>query len=129
MGPQLSDKQREEIWYVLSSVFVDTEVNYWRIAARLNEIGADIFQLKEIFFEEVAPVLGLNAMSTIPVEWVAFMKDDVHKAIREKLASIHKSPFAWYRYKAFLLYCRWRFKNEWKSIVAALEKRRSFQNG
>lgn len=126
MEHQLSDKQREEIWYALSDAFVDNEVDYEYIADRVKDI--DIPQLKEIFFKEVAPVCGPNGMSTVPVVWAGFMKEDLIPSIRSYLRKIKFSPSAWYRYIVFVYFCKWYFKDEWESIVAALEKRRQNQS-
>jgi hypothetical protein len=115
---ELTDARREEVWEALSDVFVDNEIDYKCIASRVADI--EISKLKEIFFNEVAPVCGPNLMMAIPVIWAGFNKKALSEDIREKLTLIRHSLIAWLRYKGFVFFCRWYFKNEWKEIVAAI---------
>jgi predicted phosphoadenosine phosphosulfate sulfurtransferase len=118
MGTQLTDNRREEVWHILSDAFLDTEISYWRIARRLE--GIEISQVEKIFFSEVAPICGVNGLSTIPLHWACFNKEDLVKAIRDKLATIQHSPIALIRYKFFVKFCRWFYKDIWDGIAAKL---------
>ena len=118
-GPgSLSDARREEVWVVLSDIFVDNEVDYEWIASEVADVNPDL--LEEIFFKEVAPYCGPNLMSAIPAIWDFFDPDELVSGIREKLAKTKKSWIANLRYKCFVPLCRLHFKYAWKKLSARL---------
>ena len=120
---QLSEERREAVWFTLSDLLVDTEISLWRIASRVEDI--DIHQLEKIFFGEVALVCGVNGLSTIPLMWDCFDRDELIIAIRQKLDLIRRSSFARFRHKIFEIYCRRRYKDLWDDFVKAWEKRKT----
>jgi hypothetical protein len=126
MENTLNDARREEIWLALSDVFVDTEVNYGYIARRITDI--DLHQLEEIFFTEVAPYCGPNLMTAIPEVWDCFYPDDLISGIQGKLKKCQNSILARLRYKGFVLFCRWYFRDIWKELVGELAERKRNAN-
>jgi hypothetical protein len=119
MADTLSDERREDIWEALSEAFIDNEVDYAFIARKVA--GVDPVRLEEIFFTEVAPYCGPNLMTPIPPVWAGFSRKPLIEGIREKLEQIRRFPIAWMKYQGFVVFCRWYFRKEWRTIAAELE--------
>jgi predicted phosphoadenosine phosphosulfate sulfurtransferase len=122
MDGRISDAQRQAIWEGLSDVFVDNEINYDYIAWKVGDVAINL--LEEIFFNEVAPVCGPNAMEVIPPVWACFDPEDLAKCIREMQMRNQKSLFARLKHRIAVKFYRLRFGGYWKEVVAELEKRR-----
>lgn len=73
----ISEKEKERrqaVWMALSEFYLDTELSegeIYRIAAIFSQSGYTIEELKEINYDEVAPVVSPNLMSTAGV-WSGF---------------------------------------------------------
>lgn len=120
MADTLSDERREAIWEALSDAFVDSETDYRYIASRVADVSP--IDLEEIFFTEVAPHCGSNLMSPIPPVWTGFERAELAKGIRAMLGDTRNSWIARLRYKGFVAYCRWHFRNEWQAIAGQLRQ-------
>ncbi|MDR1424831.1 MAG: hypothetical protein LBI92_09575 [Azoarcus sp.] len=114
----LTETKREDIWEALSDAFVDTDVDYDSIAARISDV--EPAQLEHIFFSEVAPVCGYNLMSPAPSEWIGFDREELFKMIREMQERNKNSAIAQIRHKLFVRFCRWNFRGFWRSISTRL---------
>jgi hypothetical protein len=118
----MSNARREEIWYVLSDVFVDNEVDYSYIAGKI--VDEDINQLKEIFFTEVALFCTPNLMTAIPPIWEGFSRQPLIDGIHKELKRFQSTPFARLQHKLFVMFYRWRFADYWKNIERELKNRK-----
>ncbi|WP_211464762.1 DUF7079 family protein [Collimonas silvisoli] len=118
MGNKLTDAEREKIWYVLSDVFVDSDVDFPYIARNLRSF--DMEQIKEIFFREVAPICGVNLMTVIPPIWSGFSEDEVRQDIRGMLKKREDSFIFRVRNDVFVAFCRWYFRSYWKEVEDVL---------
>ena len=75
-------KLRKPVWVAFSDLFLDTDVTliYSDIAQVCADSEYSAAELKEILFEEVAPVVSGNLMS-IAGEWAGFNEDWLVKQI------------------------------------------------
>lgn len=127
MANTLSDERREEVWGALSEVFVDNEIDFALIASQVADV--DLFELEQIFFNEVAPHCGPNLMSAIPPVWSGFDCNELASGIRTMQARNRSSLLARLRHKGFVAYCRRYFRHEWEALAAALTKRSHYPHG
>lgn len=74
-----------ELWVALSDLFVDTEVDYKRIARVIR--GCSIEEVEFALFQRVAPVCVANMLTPAPPVWWYF---DEGKLIEEIEALIEK---------------------------------------
>ncbi len=112
-------QSRQRIRLILSHVFVDTEVDYQSIAAELGT--ADHQLLKNIFFEEVAPVCYPNLRTPVPPVWTMFDSQWLQAEIDNRLARRRSSAFAAMKDRLFSCYLRIALSEEWKQIEAELK--------
>ena len=112
------DQDHAKIRLVLSQVFVDTEIDYRAIAAQLGT--ADCRLLKEIFFEEVAPVCYPNLRAPVPPVWTIFDAQWLQAEIENRLARRRRSACAAIKDKILSGYLRLAFFEEWKRLEAEL---------
>lgn len=120
MENKLKKSEREKIWMAFSDAFVHNEVDYNNIASRI--CGFNLDQLEENIFREVAPYCGVNLMSVIPVVWDFFLKEDVFWNINKMLEKSKHSFIFRIRNDAFIAICRWKFRDDWNLIKAALSE-------
>jgi hypothetical protein len=122
MDGRISDARRKEIWVGLSDVFVDNETDYDYISRKVGDINID--QLKEIFFNDVAPICGPNLMTVIPPIWYPFDKDELANDIREMQERNRNSLIARIKHKLAVAFYHLRFAGYWRDVVIELKKRR-----
>lgn len=95
--------KRKPIWLALSEFYLDTELNeadFKRIAEILKESGYSFRELKQINYEEVAPVVSPNTL-TVAGEWSGFdeewlIEEIVKKINQEKRNSIFNKIYKKY---------------------------------
>jgi hypothetical protein len=114
MESTLTEQQREDVWEALSDAFIDNEVHYEFIARRIA--GIPKTELREIFFNEVAPQCGPNLLATIPPIWAGFDRESLAKCIREMLQSNRRSLWARFKYRITVALFRRRFRRVWERI-------------
>ena len=112
------DKKRVEIWVALSDLFCDTEPDYYYIAGAVK--GNTIDNLKNIFFEEVAPVCGPNLMTTIPPVWSGFNEEQLVDGITEMLERNGRSFVARALHATTSLFMRFWFRSLWRETEERL---------
>jgi hypothetical protein len=124
MDDTISNERYEEIWLGLSDVFVDNETNYDFINREVGDVS--FTRLKEIFFNDVAPICGINFLvGPVPPVWSGFDKDELAKEIREMHNRINSSALLLIKHKLAVSFYRLRFGYYWKNLVTELEKRRT----
>ena len=99
----------------LSEFYLDTELGdeeIHRIAATLKESGYTIEELKEINYDEVAPVVSPNLMSTAGV-WAGF---DEEWLIDEVIKRINNGKPKSLFNKIYRRYIDWMTNRYWKQI-------------
>src|ERR1700733_2233128 len=80
------DQARENVWYSMSELFLDTEISKPDIQRIAKELAASPFsveQLKSIYEDEVAFVLHGNLKITAGI-WGAFDRDEIIPKIRQR---------------------------------------------
>ena len=114
-------ESRLPIWYVLSDVFLDNELQpqgYSLIAHTLRNSPFPLPELRRIFEFEVAPALLPNLMQ-IAGEWAGWSRASVREIMVEYLEA---GPVR----RGFGRLARWQFRlmleEEWAKIVAAMER-------
>ncbi|MDM8350838.1 hypothetical protein P8H27_18335 [Pseudomonas sp. sp1636] len=112
--------ERTRLWSALSDAFVDNEVDYNAIARQLA--GFDRSTIKLVFFEEVAPVCYSNLQAPIPPIWTAFESSWLTETIESTQEARSTSTFRRLRDRAFMVYLRYRLKNEWLNIERELDR-------
>jgi hypothetical protein len=122
----MNERQLEDVWEALSDVFVDNEVDYPHIAERIVDVDHSL--LKEIFFKDVAPHCGPDAMSNIPEIWEGYSKKKLAEGIREMKTRNEKSFISRLRYICFVAFCRFYFSDEWGKILTELNKLQQSQD-
>ncbi|MDR1662131.1 MAG: hypothetical protein LBR95_06865 [Azoarcus sp.] len=119
MEHPLSDFRRGDVLAALSEVFLDEDIDYVTVAKRVADI--DLAQLKEIFFNEVAPYCGPNLMTVAPPVWGGFDR----QKLLEEIDAMHKrnqnSFIANLRHKGFVAFCRFYFRNDWNEVATAFQ--------
>ncbi|WP_211464758.1 DUF7079 family protein [Collimonas silvisoli] len=120
MENKLTQLDHEKIWIALSDAFVDTDVDFNSIAYRVRNFDLDIGQLNEIFFREVAPICGLNLMTTAPPVWHFFDEEYLLEQIYEMLQRRKKSFIFRVTNDVFIWFCRWNFREEWMAVQSAV---------
>jgi len=79
--------KRKPIWLALSEFYLDTELNdadFKRIAGILKDSGYSFEKLKQIDYEEVAPVVYPNTLS-VAGEWAGFNEEWLIEEIVKRL--------------------------------------------
>lgn len=120
MRSVLTRDERTRLWSALSDAFVDNEVDYNAIARQLA--GFDRSTIKLVFFEEVAPVCYSNLQAPIPPIWTAFESSWLTETIESTQEARSTSTFRRLRDRAFMVYLRYRLKNEWLNIERELDR-------
>jgi len=119
MGHKISRSDREMIWVLFSDAFIDTEINYCQIVIGMSKFPRE--ELKDIFFEEVAPVCGHNMLATIPTIWSGFssewVKQEIKRSIKRKKISLFYKIF----HSLTVVVFRRIFKKIWCEIEGALD--------
>jgi hypothetical protein len=114
--------ERRTCWMEMSPLFVDNVVDYRAVAEALRRHCPNMTlpNLKETFYNDVAPVLGLNGLTPAPSVWLMFDCDEVVEDISAWLARQHTSLY--YRATG----CCWRamsrfiFKDIWAKLEGEL---------
>ena len=111
----LEISRKKPVWHALSEFYLDTELgesDVQRIAVILKESDYSIEELKRINYEEVAPVVSPNLMSTAGA-WSGFdkvwLENEIVKRINSKKT---KSIFN----KIYKRYIDWTTNRYWKPI-------------
>ncbi|WPC06482.1 hypothetical protein SBP02_06920 [Pseudomonas benzenivorans] len=112
--------ERTRLRSALSDAFVDNEVDYKAIARQLA--GFDRSTIELVFFEEVAPVCYSNLQAPIPPIWTAFESTWLNETIESTQEARRISTFRRLRDRAFVVYLRYRLKDEWLSIERELDR-------
>ena len=124
MEDSITDRDRVNCWIILSDLFVDNEVDEKEIADLLRQqcSGISERQLKKIFFDEVAAVLGANLLTPAPEIWMGFDSKSVIREIRAMLDMRRRSLL--YRLRGWVwgFMCRFIFRSIWQQLSSHFEK-------
>lgn len=107
----------EDLWFFLSDLFVDNEVDYKFIADRISDY--DLERIEFHLFYNVAPVCSINLEQTIPVIWEGFSKDELIKDIQARGIS-SKNQITWKRKLAAKLY-KFKYRVGWELLKSFLK--------
>ena len=111
MKPPFEDiENRRPVWYVLSWLFLDTELEpqqHREMATVLNQSPYTPGEIERILFEEVYPACIIN-MSVGAGEWEGFDPDWLEERIR---ANGRRPWKKWHilQWKRWLIHRHWRF--------------------
>jgi hypothetical protein len=108
-------KLRKPVWVAFSDLFLDTDVTliYGDIAQVCADSEYSAAELKEILFEEVAPVVSGNLMS-IAGEWAGFNEDWLVKQITKPKTIFRSKVFYFLKPRNFGL--NGYIRGHWKVI-------------
>lgn len=70
----------EQIWFALSDIFVDNEIDFGYIASKIYMYSLE--DIKYRLFYEIAPVYGSVYLTPVPNEWIGYDKNEFIKSIR-----------------------------------------------
>ena len=121
MESTLTEQRRADVWEALSDAFIDNEVHYEFIARRIA--GIPNAELREIFFNEVAPQCGPNLLTTIPPIWAGFDRESLAQCIREMLQNNRRSRWARIKHRITVALFRRRFRRVWERIEWELARK------
>ncbi len=116
-GPQT---RREEIWLALSDLFAGSEVEYRYLARVLH--GEDMATLRDICFDEVAPVCAPNLMAPVPPVWPGFSPPSLFAAIRDSLEQRRASRFAAFSHRLRRAYLHLRLRDLWREAEKKINR-------
>jgi hypothetical protein len=131
MADTLSETERQDCWLAMSELFVDNAVDYKAVAETLTRHCPNMSdaELRRTFFDEVAPVLGLNGLTPAPSIWTGFDGDNVVSDISNRLARRRTSIL--YRAASGLWGAvgRLAFRSIWTDLQRELTLRRQARAG
>lgn len=110
----MNDEQKAALRLALSDAFVDKEVDFAGIAARVGSYPWE--EVERIFFREVALVCHANLETSVPPVWTAFDGEWLQREIERRLARQRRS--AWWRWRDGLtvVWLRWSCRPLWAAI-------------
>lgn len=107
----------EDLYYALSDLFVDNEVDYNHIASAAKLFP--ISYVEHVLFYYVAPTCHYNLTGPIPPVWTCFDRDELISAINV-IKKNENRPINKIRMRIFAFYLKFRFKNEWQKLKSLL---------
>ncbi|MDR3617542.1 MAG: hypothetical protein P4L53_28555 [Candidatus Obscuribacterales bacterium] len=120
-------KEREDVWFELSSLFLDTEpseADLLMIAERVAESSFSLEELISIMEDEVAPILHGNLL-LVAGQWGCFNRQsDVVEPIKRRLQlipDVRKNgwfPFAYLRRRVHMMVV----KDDWQKVLAHIRR-------
>lgn len=106
----------EDLWFSLSFLFIDNEIDYKSIA---NEISAyDLDTIEFHLFYNVAPVCSINIEQTIPTIWTGFDRTELIQDIK-KNSVMDKNKITLKR-KIYATLYRYKYRNDWNILKSYL---------
>lgn len=121
MESALSEERRKDVWEALSEAFVDNEVDYVFLTRGVD--GIALGELKNIFFNEVAPHCGPNLMTPIPPVWTGFDRERLAQGIHAMQARARRSAWGRFRHRIAVAFYRRYFRGLWEEIEGELNKK------
>ncbi|WP_250492794.1 hypothetical protein [Caballeronia sp. GAWG1-1] len=122
MGHQIDQQARERIWTTMAEFFVDNKIDYDYQASKICVYP--LKELKKIFFREVAPVCGPNALTAAPPIWLSFDDQTVIDEVRKLLLKRDASAFFRLRHELSVLYLRVTLNGIWQEVERAITRQR-----
>lgn len=119
----MNDPRREAVWLALSELWLDTELDassLERLARELFASGYPQQELEAIFRLEVAPVVWLNAWTTVGV-WDGFEPAWLFEGCRRNQ---QRRASAWHRWRCRMLRrpMGYACEEEWRDLVNRLQR-------
>ncbi|TCM66814.1 hypothetical protein EC844_111104 [Acinetobacter calcoaceticus] len=108
----------ENLWFSLSGLFIDNEVDYKSIAEQISSYDIDTIEF--YLFYNVAPVCSINIEQTIPVIWSFFDKNELIQDI--KLHGISSTDQITLKRKIAAKLYKFKYKKEWEILKGLLRK-------
>lgn len=109
----------EDLWFYLSDLFVDNEVDYKFIADQISEYDVETIEFH--LFYNVAPVCSINLEQTIPIIWAGFGKEELIKDIKACGIS-SRNQITWKRKLAAILY-KFKYRKDWELLKSLLNNK------
>lgn len=106
----------EDLWYSLSFLFVDNEIDYQAIAKQISRF--DISTIEFHFLYNVAPVCSINLEQTIPPIWSGFDKKELLADIKEH--SIVENSQVTFRKKIAAKLYKYKYRNDLRLLKTYL---------
>lgn len=121
--------ERQDVWYVLSDLFLDTQLSrddLFDIARHLAATSFSVYELQSIMQDEVAPTLEKN-LFVMGGQWGMFDREkEVIQPILARLDALSGRaangwfPFLWFRRK----WCMMNVNDDWQKILSLLKASR-----
>ena len=119
------DKVREDAWYLMSDLFLDTELLENDLERMAKEFAASPFSVDELnamYEDEVAPVLHGNLKCVAGV-WGCFSRDEIIPLIRQRASWLkekrrHGIPIVEAVKRAMIL---GETKEQWRQILERIK--------
>jgi hypothetical protein len=118
----LNQEKTEAVWCALADIFSVPYEDFSYIAKKINDVEIEI--IKEIFFNDVAPVFAFNLVITTP-ELLGFETKYVINEIKKEKKKIQKSKIKNTIHHLNVLYLKWNLKELWVKFeyVLNMEKK------
>ncbi|EPF74636.1 hypothetical protein F945_01403 [Acinetobacter rudis CIP 110305] len=107
----------EDLWFSLSDLFVDNEIDCKLIADQILDYDAETIEFH--LFYNVAPVCSLNLEQMIPTIWAGFSKDELIKDIQVRGIS-SRNQITWKKKLAAKLY-KFKYRKDWELLKSFLK--------
>ena len=110
-------ERRQPVWSAFADLFLDTQFDqsfYEQIAEICRSSGYGKAELKNVFFDEVAPAFAFNLFD-IAGEWAGWPDDFVRSRI---LRDLRPTRSLWRRFKSAVM--RHQMEKEWRRVEALL---------
>lgn len=108
----ISDKDQEML-IILSTIFVDNQIDYEYIKNRLNQYP--ISDIEIFFFKYIVPICGSNFKTPIPDVIYYFDEEflfEEYRRLKKNELSNQDSLFQKIKYH----YVKWRYKKYWQDL-------------
>lgn len=106
----------EDLWFSLSFLFIDNEIDYKSIA---NEISAyDLDTIKFHLFYNVAPACSINIEQTISTIWTGFDRPELIEDIK-KNGIMDKTKITFKR-KIYATLYQYKYRHDWNVLKSYL---------
>lgn len=107
----------EDLWFSLSFLFVDNDIDYEKIASEISLFSIDIIEFN--LFYNVAPACANNIEQTIPIIWHSFDKKQLIADIK-KHGIMSKNQITLKRKVSAKLF-KYKYRNDWNALKSYLK--------
>ncbi|TQR64451.1 hypothetical protein [Acinetobacter sp. RF14B] len=107
----------DQLWFSLSFLFVDNEVDYKKIAKEISNYDIKVIEFQ--LFYNVAPICSENLEQTISPIWSSFDKEELIKDIQKH--AMDEKDITWRKKLSANLY-KFKYRKEWECLKKYLNQ-------